>query len=539
MFKYSQIENFEAVIARTLKSNSNNLLFRTSNSVGTKDVMALLDEADRSIMCCSECNEFLRKYSNLVYLDMSGEVRSALFRNLDFGADEERPDLVEFFALLAEIVEQGNIVDFSPETFRGMGGNAISIGNAELGGFTHFHGHIIAQPIPQDASFHETKSAISNISKKWKGLKTLFNIIDKIYEAFLEEPHVDDDAKNRLTCYHTILKEACKWDNCNSAKIAAILWSKNIHGLMQLYHMNGESLGAMFKMFQRDGDYESALSFWLGVNHPHRKKRRDQDRLNKQQLEAAKADLEDSGYLESLNFRVSTIEDLDALWLPTRPEEEAETTRTGADVLNELISEKSDEVEIPDVIWPSKATNISRGEFIDKIVPKAKRIFITLGNNVKTGTVITQLEGQKPLLFWQEPLNRNYVTIHFGEFAATRMFGVKPNDWNEVDAIIESPWYSKANKLTNQRGLSNSLQFVIETENDLKIDHLPSYGLGYVDEVAKHRGVMDAILSRTPVDCSSENRLFLFQLSKGMTFNSVRVELEDGARKLVNILDIE
>ena len=560
MYKFDVIEGtYDAVANNLLVNITNGLVMHGSVNVSNKTIQELLVSEDRQIMECRCCNDFFRRYGNLLAISKSGEIKSALFRDVPNVSKEARM----FFNLIADEVEEGVPVDFISRQSNIWKGNTV--GFVERGNNPHFHGFIPHDYrwVKENYNFHEISQAIVNLNNTHNGIENLLRAVTEFNKMFQLEDDIPTQPRNHLANIQRMLQiihdTTLDSSDKNFSVIAAILVAHDTLLLRKLDHFASTELYRAIEVFARTGDYETAVSTWLKETNltgtiktlnVSIAELRDANKMTEKKLLDAKKYLEDSGIMGSLIHKLATREDIETLWrCKDEVVEQFEAIASG-DKASDLFtvaaierSTKDNKVGINDQsYWPSPRS-ISRNQFINVIVPDAESIMINLPSTAHMGYITTP-ENKEPaeVFFWQKyNPKRPYVTV------------VDPHDpipvgvynlsagWTEVSGVAEMPWYREDGNVPNAN-LPNGwlLLFDFIPAEEQRFGTLSSYGGLVHGELNRHLRAIDTVIGNrsTEVKLGETYQSFL-ALHKGREIKQLRVIHKDGTRRQYAVLDID
>lgn len=551
MYKFDVIEGTYGAVANNLLVNiTNGLVMHGSANVSNKTIQELLVSEDRQIMECRCCNDFFRRYGNLLAISKSGEIKSALFRDVPNVSKEARM----FFNLIADEVEEGVPVDFISRQSNIWKGNTV--GFVEQGNNPHFHGFIPRDYrwVKESYNFYEITQAIVNLNTTYKGIENLLRPVTEFNKMFRLEDDIPAQPRNHLANVQRMLQivhdTTVSLFDKNRSVIAAILVAHDPLQLRELYHFSGTELCRVVEVFARTGDYETAVSTWLKETNITVYKKRDTKKTTEKQLLDAKKYLEESGVMGSLIHKLATREEIETLW--RRKDNEAEQVEAvmcddkASDLFTAAAKERSTKdtkVEIKDQsYWPSPR-NISRNQFINVIVPDAESIMINLPSATHMGYITTP-ENKEPaeVFFWQKyNPNRPYVTVVDPYRPVPVGVYNLSAGWTEVSGVAEMPWYREDGNVPSAN-LPNGwlLLFDFIPAEEQRFGTLSSYGGLVHGELNRHLRAIDTVIGNrsTEVKLGETYQSFL-ALHKGREIKQLRVIHKDGTRRQYAVLDID
>ena len=551
MHKFDIIEGtYDAVANNLLVNITNSLVMHGSVNMSNKTIQELLEVEDRQIMECRCCNDFFRRYGNLLAVSKSGEIKSALFRDVPNVSDDARG----FFNLIADEVEEGVPVDFISRQSNIWKGNTV--GFVERGNNPHFHGFIPHDYrwVKERYNFYEISQAIGNLNTAYNGIENLLRSVTEFNKMFRLEDDIPTQPRNHLANIQRMLEIVHKTTLASSDKkrsvIAAILVAHNPLQLRELYHFANTELCRVIDVFARTGDYETAISTWLKETNITAYKKRDTKKTTEKQLLDAKKYLEESGVMSSLIHKLATREEIETLW--RRKDNEAEHVEAvmcgdkASDLFTAAAKERSTKdttAEIKDQsYWPSPR-NISRNQFINVIVPDAETIMINLPSATQMGYITTP-ENKEPaeVFFWQKyNPKRPYVTVvDLYHPVPIGVYNLSAG-WTEISGVAEMPWYREDGNVPNAT-LPNGwlLLFDFIPAEEQRFGTLSSYGGLVHGELNRHLRAIDTVIGNrsTEVKLGETYQSFL-ALHKGREIKQLRVIHKDGTRRQYAVLDID
>lgn len=268
---YALVDNVYSQVAENLWSKSQaykTVVMHGTQGISISDFQKMLTEEDRQIMECGCCKAFFQQYSNLLAINSSGEVVSALFRDINTSNRHAKA----LFNQLADIVESGKPSHFVDNPLRGYGQRfaKIVLGVKETGGFKHYYGYIARQAIPKDASFETSVSGLYKLIYKYGSLDRLADATEALLPPFYQEKKV---ALHQRVCFedftlqvrklHTIIKS----HNLPIEHALACLWSDGDVPTNMLLEFNSGVLAGLIERFIESGDYRSAVEYFFELSH--------------------------------------------------------------------------------------------------------------------------------------------------------------------------------------------------------------------------------------------------------------------------------
>lgn len=543
---YALIEGVYDRLADNLWLNSKkHLIMHGTKGINVKDFQALLTEEDRNIMNCTCCSQFFRQNSNLLAVHEDGIVESALFRNVPTTNVHAK----ELFNRLADIIESGKPSHFVDERLRGFGHQSVKIilGTKKAGGFPHYHGFIARQGIAEKASFQDSVIAINNIMNKFQGLNKLAEAMEAITPAFIQEEEIAQTQRDYLASFTKIIVEVRDRKSTSQAStehIMASLWAANYDGLSLLLHFNGNVIGNLIEFFMEHGDYERAVKAFLRNTDPAAYKARETAKVTKQQLEQTHKYVKEHGYGSALTHSIASPDDVESIWKTVPKETPAVPEQSAADVADDLFAEKLAEVtetkEAPKEIWPS-ANNITRTDFIHRVLKEASRIWLPLAHFEKLGIITTPTDQTaKPIFFWtaQRP-ERPYVTCIPEARIDVGIYGLTEG-YQEIEQVSELPWYCEDIKMEGALSKGWMLCFAFDAVDNVSYYGLQSFGAALKGDLQPHRLGIDSVIENRQVHVrEGKQGTAYLQLSNRWQFKNVRVLNKDGSQSTYNIMDVE
>ena len=542
---FALIEGVYDRVADNLWLNSKkHLIMHGTKGINVEDFQTMLTEEDRSIMNCTCCSEFFRQNSNLLVVHEDGTVESALFRNVPTSNVHAK----ELFNRLADIVESGKPSHFVETRLRGFGHQSVKIilGTKQAGGFPHYHGFIARQGIAEKASFQDSVIAINNIMSKFQGLNKLAEAMEAITPAFIQEEEIAQTQRDYLASFTKIIVEVRDRKSTSQAStehIMASLWAANYDGLSLLLHFNGNVIGNLIEFFMEHGDYERAVKSFLRNTAMDVYKARETAKVTKQQLVQTQKYVQENEYGSALIHSIANVNELEAIWKTSPKEDEVVTSEeTADDLFAEKIAEVSDDKPQPKAndIWPS-AKNITRTDFIHRVLNEAERIWVPVSPFEKMGIVTTPTDKDaKPIFFWtaQRP-ERPYVTCIPEARIDVGIYGFK-SGYLELSQISELPWYSDSIKIEGALSKGWMMCFEFDAVGGVEYYGLQSFGAALKGDLQPHRLGIDSVIAGRPVTTrQGETGVAYMQLSNRWKYVNVRVLNKDGSQRTYNIEDVE
>ncbi len=545
---YALIEGVYDRVADRLWSNSrarNSIIMHGTKGIKLSDFQKLLTEEDRQIMQCHCCRQFFHQYSNLLVAKEDGTVESALFRNVETSNVHAK----ELFNRLADIVETGTPSHFVEERLRGTGHQSVKIilGTKAAGGFGHYYGFIARQDIANGASFQDSVTGMNNLMSKYKGLDKLADAMEAICPAFIQEEHVPLNQREYFESFTQLIskfRDAKNEGGYTTEHILASLWAANTNGLSMILHFNGNVLGNLVEFFLETGDYERAVKAFLRNTDPAVYKARETAKVTKQQLEQTHKYVKEHGYGSALIHSIASPDEVESIWKTEPKETPAVPEQSATDVADDLFAEKLAEVtetkEVPKEIWPS-AKNITRTDFIHRVLKEASRIWLPLSHFEKLGIITTPTDQTaKPIFFWtaQRP-ERPYVTCIPEARIDVGIYGLTEG-YQEIEQVSELPWYCEDIKMEGALSKGWMLCFAFDAVDNVSYYGLQSFGGALKGDLQPHRLGIDSVVENRQVHVrEGKQGTAYLQLSNRWQFKNVRVLNKDGSQSTYNIMDVE
>lgn len=548
MFTIKTIHNTEALVANHMvEVMANYVVFHTNFTFEIDHFIEHLDgEEDKQYMRCSCCKHFFRKFADLVYYDADGIKRSVLFRDVRGVSEEARA----FFNKLADVVEQGTPTKFINKKLLDVNHcGTIVVGVREEGGFAHYFGLIPNNYLFTDkVDFNEAVMGINNLSKVYKGIDKLAERVSKALVPLRQEKHFPKLRLRQLESLNKILTDIVemKKDRFSTAEIVARLWSKyeqdaSVLGWLSngLYHFNGTTTNNIVDRIFVDG-YEVAVSKFLKETAPHLYKQRNTEIASAKEMESALAALKETGTLNSLQHRLATIEDIDAVWIAP----EAETPKDKYEGLSAVerafkskIDQASDKSASDEIIWPTPK-NITQGSFISAL-PELEWVEFFLPRVGTFGYLSTPADPEAQEIFaWCKSLpGRNYITVITRDIPIFS-FGIEAG-WQRVSCVAEYPW-AKDGETNFPINGGYIIGFEFTPPKDTVFTGLPSYAMALRSDLQEHRRAIDAVVADLNVNVvDGQKGVMYVQLQQGSQYPKVRAKTKSGDYVQYSILDIE
>lgn len=547
---YALVEGVYQQVADNLWLKSRDyktLIMHGTKGIELEDFQNLLTDEDRQIMQCNCCKDFFRKYSNLLAVTESGEVTSALFRDVKTSNQHAKA----LFNKLADIVESGKPSHFLDERLRGTGHQSVKIilGVKEAGGYGHYHGYIARQDISRKASFEDSVRGVNNLMSKYKGLDKLVDAMEAICPAFMQEDRISLTQREYFESFAVLLgkfRDAKNDGGLSTEHVLAQLWAGNVNGLSMILHFNGNVLGNLIENFLDSGDYEKAVSLFLERTDPLVYKARETDKVTKQQLEQAHKYIKENGYGSALIHSIAAPDEIEAIWRTTPVETPVEEEKSASDAADDLFAEKIAEVSKeqakpePKEIWPG-AKNITRTDFVHRVLGEAERIWINMSGYEKLGILTAPTDKEaKPVFFWsaQRP-SRPYVTCIPHERIPVGMYGFR-SGYTELDMVAELPWFNEDIKMEGALSPGWMLCFAFEPVESVMYHGLQSFGGALKGDLQPYRLGIDSVVNNRQVFTrDGEKGTAYMQLSRQWEYRNVRVLNKDGSQSVYNIMDVD
>lgn len=399
---------------------------------------------------CSTCDSFLNRYGRMVIVNpVTGDIESLLFAD-----NEDYPEKVRaVFEEVRSRVERRRIVSLATfnDKFRGLN----YIGTKESGGFAHLNMDLIAdnQKIMAATSYMEQVAQVTQnvevnhhrltrFGKDYSGKQddlaaAAQYIINSQAQKASQFVASINSHMEILTDIEQFADDATRLDN--------ILWYYAAgFGKFGRAGFQGTVLGLFFEYFL-DGAPERAIEELRDKSSSDKYMQstvRVAD-LADNHIEQARAKLAAMGYTASLMRRTAKSDEpgiAEYAVFTKGPEEVVEPVTD----LFEAVKQKprDNEMEIIDRALP-QVQKVMAKSFFEKVVPKAKRIFLDAADNkrgLSWATLMTAANpDSKPILKWDTEEVRNQVSWSVNPQPYSLTSYVQA-DVVEVKAVFDLPW---------------------------------------------------------------------------------------------------
>lgn len=454
---------------------------------------------------CSTCDSFLNRYGRMVTVNpVTGELDSLLFAD-----SEDYPEKVR--AVFEEVrarIERRKIVTLA--TFNDKYRGVNFIGKKEAGGFAHLHMDLIAdeQKVMAATSYMEqtpdmTRNVEVNHHRLIRFGKDYTGKMDDMASAaqyiINSKAHKASQFVASINSHMEILTDIEKFAEDETALDNMRWYYAAAFGKHGRAGFQGTVLGLFFEHFL-DGAPERAVEELRdktsSTKYMHSTAKTTD--LSDKHIEGARAKLAGKGFTESLLRRAASTDEPEvakhAVFIKG-PEEEVEQP---TDLFEAVKQQPRDsEMDIIDRALP-QLQQVMAKSFFEKVVPKAKRIFLEATDNTRGlswASFMTAANPEcKPILKWDSAENRNQVSwsvnpqpyslTSYVQADLVELKAVHHLPWNWTDTLAEFPYTGYL--LTPVWGKRIAEQHGLTIENGLHIE-------ACVGDVFEERKVIEAL----------------------------------------------
>ena len=439
-------------------------LFRTDAKSLYDVYIANLPEDERQSHTCAACQNFFRRYGDLVAIDQNGKLHSVLWAG---------PNAPNFYAgavnALKAAVESANVMGVFVSNLAILGTALTPTATKD---WTHFSVELSENSILKSPLL----SPFQAMAEKRQDHKNMVKALDELSGQSIATA-VKILKSNALYRNEKVLAGA-EWlkqahakytSKKNSAVRENILWLEIANAPAGFCHPRSSMLGTLLEDIESGKDFEEVKSRFEQKMHPLQYQR-PQAAPSAANIARAEKIFKELGAEQALKRRYARLNELVTIWTSKEVSKASRQDASKSSSIFNMVQpkpersqtgEKSSSVKIPPltVTWQKfKTTILDEANVIEYYAPYQKCSF---------GTIVTAVDSEAPPLFqWDSPEQRNPFSFYLyigGSYPAD--WNLKADSWCKINAVTTMPphWYS--NKFTHHH---NSILFVIDKAKDVK-----------------------------------------------------------------------
>ena len=373
---------------------------------------------------CHACREFIRRFGNLVTINpVTGETKSAVWR------PEESPNSYrKAISTMRSAVDAAKIVGIflsSDET----------LGTPVTGKWTHFSAR---NPMIYRKSLLTAKQAMAEKREDYRNvsralgefkLETLGQVVELLdSDALYRSEKVLGQAKWLFD-----LKSATSGEK-NQLRRKNIVWKAVADAPAGFCHPRSSMIGTLLDDLDSGLAFDGAVRKFKAKMHPLQYQRPSAAPTAGAILVAEKR-VKELGVERSLDRRFATLDDLQAIWIPS-----GEVPESTGGVFDHLKKDARNTVV-------AVAGKITWKKFAEAVLPKARRIEVQIPSGYSSEYVvfITALHADAPVIFqWGNPVS----WYSWCRGATAKQYCLTPG-WVEAKAVCFPPYMWGENTLTH------------------------------------------------------------------------------------------
>ncbi len=390
--------------------------------------------ADRQHHTCSACRHFLHRYGDLVVMDSSGTIHSAMWPDVTDAAFEKVPaEYVEQVRTLARVVGHGRVkgVFLSKESVWGQ---------PVTGEWKHF------AVSPSTLMFrHPLLSAGQAMAEKREHFGTLNRALAEFPAALIGQAltFLEADALYRSEKVEGVARFLHKLqhdlDGTKGEQRRNIVWRAVAGAPAGFCTPRSSMIGTLLEDMATGMDFEAVKARFASKMHPLRYQR-PQTTASSGNIEQAEKIVAQLGLEPALRRRFARLDEVQTVW---KPSAEAPTKEAGG-VFGHLQARASAEARIAAQVVPVSTT---WEKFARTVLPNALGMDLFVSGSMSFGALVTAVDPAAPPLFqWDREDARNPVSwylYHGGsqpgrwslpDHAWAKVTGIalRPNAWGNV-----------------------------------------------------------------------------------------------------------
>jgi len=256
-----------------------------------------------------------------------------------------------------------------------------------------------------------------------------------------------------------------------------IIWSAVATAPAGFCHIRSSMAGTLLEDIASGMNFDQVSQRFAEKMHPLRYQR-PQAAPRVGNIEQAEKLVEKLGIASSLERRFARLDEVQALWKPSRIEPES---RSG--VFGHLKAKKTGPIVVPpmDITWV---------KFSEKILPDAKQIKVKVPYNGDFIALVTATNGDAPpILQWDNPERRNPVSWYrYACWSNAEDWSLSPNAWCDVTAVCLYPdaWFDAKSNYGNES------MFILEGCVDLRDSSLALFPEMLKSDIHEIRSTIEA-----------------------------------------------
>lgn len=388
---------------------------------------------------CSSCRRFANRYGNLAMIHNDGTLQPLLWCPTDLSSRKMADTYMKAVRAIAKRFLDAKVT----REFKIVSKNK-SIGTPKTGDYSHMRLQFPESRVRKEQLSGFTSADTPELAAMLERVLAEYDFTTiRKADTLLHEnklPYADNHkASSRW------LLELVEEDKMGKAK------SVNArHNLLYRYaassfigslkQMRSGALGTLLEDVQRNKSWDSILASWRKICDPTWYMRPQaapaQGNINAAERLFTQLGLTKDDLTRRLLVQDDVPEEV-VIW-SSEIMKDRKKIKTTNSVFDAVKAKMKSGTTIPPDDFPS--TTISFSQFVNKILPKARRLECWLGAKDTICTFITGLEGNKPLMQWHDDEGKNQASHYNWTFPPrVESHNLRSHAWNEVRCLIPFP----------------------------------------------------------------------------------------------------
>lgn len=375
---------------------------------------------------CSCCKQFIKQIGNVVVIK-NGKIETIWDLDIHDGKFEY------VSKAMSEFVKSNTVLDVYISKFKKIGTeyNYEQYEDGTMKKWNHF------QIVLDDKFVDKTDRSIGDIKGGFRDTKNVFKrsldeisieALDTILELINSNTlYKGQEWKNILLNFRKYKKE---YDTLNSDRERDLYaWENSVKAGIAIGRIRNHSIGTLLVNVSNDMELDLAVKKYEQIVAPSNYKR-PKAIFTKKMLEDAKKTISELGYMDSLNRRFATLDDITINNILFSNKDITKKFSDTTDIFGEL--EKKAAVSPKKF---SKVEEISSSDFIEKVLPTAKEVEVFVENkhlNNFVSMIAPCNEGSKSMFKWNNGLSWAYS----GNITDSDMKRNVKNAGGNVDGVL-------------------------------------------------------------------------------------------------------